>query len=133
MLYKKIFYLLLSSIILIVCSDVSTEGPVGGDNVASSPEWLIPQDEVFDGGPGKDGIPPIEAPEYAASNSQSYLLDDDLVVAVKVGNEIKAFPHPIMDWHEIVNDDIGGRKVSVTYCPLTGSAEYGTEHYKMVL
>ena len=122
MLYKKIFYLLLSSIILIGCSDVSTEGPVGGDNVAPSSDWLIPQDEVFGGGPGRDGIPPIEEPKYAASVSESYLLDNDLIIAVKVGNEIKAFPHPIMDWHEIVNDDIGGRKVSVTYCPLTGSA-----------
>ena len=25
-------------------------------------------------------------------------------------------------WHEIVNDQIGGESVDVTYCPLTGSA-----------
>ena len=122
MFFKKIFSLLFFSVILIGCSSVSTEGPASADNNDSSPDWLIPQDQVFDGGPGRDGIPPIEDPVFGPSNAETYLNNDDLVIAVKVGNDIKAYPHPIMDWHEIVNDDIGGRKISVTYCPLTGSA-----------
>jgi len=123
MFLKKIFPLFLFSVFLIGCSSVSSEGPTTTDNNSpKSPDWLIPQDQVFDGGPGRDGIPPIENPKFGPSNGESYLNNDDLVIAVKVGNEIKAYPHPIMDWHEIVNDNIGGRKVSVTYCPLTGSA-----------
>ncbi|MCK4748600.1 MAG: DUF3179 domain-containing protein, partial [Bacteroidales bacterium] len=27
----------------------------------------------------------------------------------------------ILDWHEIINDQIGGVNISVTYCPLTGT------------
>lgn len=86
-------------------------------------EWLIPVDQIFDGGPGKDGIPSIDNPQFISIDEvPPYLRDDDLVVGVRIGDEIRAYPHPILDWHEIVNDEIGGTAFSVTYCPLTGSA-----------
>jgi len=31
------------------------------------------------------------------------------------------YQHPILDWHEIINDGIGNTKFAITYCPLTGS------------
>ena len=66
--------------------------------------WSIPIDQVFDGGPGKDGIPALESPNFTAPSEATYLFDDDLVIGYKVGDEIRAYPHKIMDWHEIVND-----------------------------
>lgn len=45
-----------------------------------------------------------------------------MVVGIKHNGVTKAYPHNILDWHEIVNDDVGGAKVALTYCPLTGSA-----------
>ena len=84
-------------------------------------EWLIPQNEVLDGGPGKDGIPSLDAPSFIAASQASYLDDGDLVIGVKVGSEVRAYPHPILDWHEIINDGINSTKFSITYCPLTGS------------
>lgn len=92
------------------------------DSADVSGEWLIPTDEVFDGGPGRDGIPSVDNPQFTDVNNASYLLDDDLVVGIKINGTIRAYPHPILDWHEIVNDDIGGQKTAITYCPLTGSA-----------
>ena len=44
-----------------------------------------------------------------------------MVLIIKVGDVVKAYPHPILDWHEIVNDDIQGKKLAITYCPLTGT------------
>jgi hypothetical protein len=82
-------------------------------------DWLIPSSQVFDGGPGKDGIPSLDNPQFVTS--PSYLSDEDLVLAVKIGDEIRAYPHPILDWHEIINDEFAGKKYSITYCPLTGS------------
>ena len=35
-----------------------------------------------------------------------------------VDGEAKAYPYNIMNWHEIVNDTVGGVNVTVTYCPL---------------
>ncbi|MGB5847448.1 MAG: DUF3179 domain-containing protein [Ignavibacteriaceae bacterium] len=92
------------------------------DNADASGDWLIPADEVFDGGPGRDGIPSVDNPQFTNINDAPYLLDDDLVIGIKIGGNLRAYPHPILDWHEIVNDDISGQKTAITYCPLTGSA-----------
>lgn len=50
-----------------------------------------------------------------------YLEDDDLVVAVEINDETKIYPHAILNWHEIINDEVGGLPVAVTYSPLTGT------------
>ncbi len=110
----KIFILLTLALYLNSCDTV--------DNADVSGDWLIPTDEVFDGGPGRDGIPSVDNPQFTNVNDAPYLLDDDLVIGIKIGGTIRAYPHPILDWHEIVNDDISGQKTAITYCPLTGSA-----------
>ena len=74
-----------------------------------------------DGGPGKDGIPSLDSPQFASASNTTYLSDDDLVIGVNVDGELRAYPHKILDWHEIVNDEIGQTAVAITYCPLTGS------------
>lgn len=86
-----------------------------------TPEWLIPQASVFDGGPGKDGIPSISSPFFITAEEATFLDNNDLVLGIKVGDDIRAYPHPILDWHEIVNDRIGDLQVAITYCPLTGT------------
>ncbi len=91
------------------------------DNNTSSIEWLIPKNEVFDGGPGKDGIPSVDKPLFLPNSSITFMKDDDLVLIVLDGGKPKAYPHPILDWHEIVNDQIGDIKIAITYCPLTGT------------
>lgn len=98
-----------------------------GDDVKSSlgqtgTGWLIPVDEVIDGGPGKDGIPSIDQPHFFGATQVAFVHDTDLVVGVKIGNDVRAYPELILDYHEIVNDVVGGQPISVTYCPLTGSA-----------
>lgn len=83
--------------------------------------WLIPSDEVTDGGPGKDGIPALTNPEFINATEATYLSDDDLILGFVDGNESRAYPHPILDQHEIVNDNIGEHSLAVIYCPLTGT------------
>jgi len=87
----KIISLLTLAFYLISCDTV--------DNADISGEWLIKKDEIFDGGPGKDGIPSVDNPQFTNVNDASYLLDDDLVIGIKIGGTIKAYPHPILDWH----------------------------------
>lgn len=91
------------------------------DDPFSGP-WLVPTEEVFDGGPGKDGIPSIDNPQFIDVSAATYLHDDDLVIGFRVGDEIRAYSHPILDRHEIVNDRLGSVSIAITYCPLTGSA-----------
>jgi hypothetical protein len=116
--YVYSFILVLIGIGVSGCVDSSMDSGARIDG-----EWLIPTGQVFDGGPGKDGIPSIDNPKFISVDEvPAYLRDDDLVVGIRIGNEVRAYPHPILDWHEIVNDGIDGTAFSVTYCPLTGSA-----------
>jgi len=87
----------------------------------SSESWLIPEGQIQDGGPGKDGIAALANPSLIPVQQISYLKDDDLVVGIKIGSVMRAYPHPILDWHEIVNDTSGSTFFTLTYCPLTGS------------
>ena len=97
-------------------------GNVGGGTGIGTGTWSIPTDQIFDGGPGKDGIPALLNPPLIDPDQADYLTDEDLVVGYKMGSDVRAYPHKILDWHEIINDDIGGRPLAITYCPLTGTA-----------
>ncbi|WP_219632366.1 DUF3179 domain-containing (seleno)protein [Haloechinothrix aidingensis] len=76
---------------------------------------------VVSGGPGKDGIPPIDDPRFAGIDDIDFLQDDDIVFGLVFGGEARAYPQPVLVWHEIVNDTFGDDHVAVTYCPLTGT------------
>lgn len=92
------------------------------DQGSGSDQWLIPEDEVAEGGPGKDGIPAVSSPKFVPVGQVDYLLDQDLVIGIQIGDLIRAFSHPILDQHEIVNHTIEETSFVLTYCPLTGSA-----------
>lgn len=71
------------------------------------------------GGPGKDGIPAIDRPQFA---SGEWLDDEDVVFVLNSGGVTKVYPQRILNWHELVNDEIAGKPVTVSFCPLCGSA-----------
>ncbi len=78
----------------------------------------VPLGEIFSGGPGKDGIPAIDAPRFVAVSELDFLDAREPVVQLDVGGEARAYPLQILIWHEIVNDTVGGTPVAVTFCPL---------------
>ncbi len=78
--------------------------------------------EIFSGGPPKDGIPSIDAPQFIPVSEMTELADRDPVIGLDIDGDARAYPLRILIWHEIVNDTVGGRPVAVTYCPLCNSA-----------
>jgi len=75
-----------------------------------------------DGGPPRDGIPPIDHPRVATQRQGDRFLDDrEPVIVVEQGAAARAYPLQILVWHEIVNDRLAGRPIAVTYCPLCNS------------
>ncbi len=93
-----------------------------GDFSTTDPDWLIPTNEIWDGGPGQDGIPSIDNPLFTRAGDATFLDDSERVVGVSVNGEYHAYPHRILDWHEIVNDEVDTDAFVLSYCPLTGSA-----------
>ena len=124
---RSIALIIFASMVLYACGSDKSEplAPEGNDTEQPvTKEWLIPQDRVKDGGPGKDGIPAINTPKFQSDWSNlSVAGNNDLVVIYRPsdGSKARVYPHPILDWHEIVNDKAGNKLISVTYCPLTGS------------
>jgi hypothetical protein len=79
--------------------------------------------EILSGGPSKDGIPAILKPKFVEINeADTWLMPQEPVVQVQVNGVAKAYPIQILMWHEIVNDEIGGVPVLVTFCPLCNTA-----------
>ncbi|PMR72317.1 DUF3179 domain-containing protein [Halomonas heilongjiangensis] len=79
------------------------------------------REAVRSGGPGKDGIPSIDRPRFQSAG-EATLEADDKVIGVYHRDQARAYPQRILVWHEIVNDELGGEALSITYCPLTGTA-----------
>jgi len=78
--------------------------------------------DILSGGPPKDGIPAIDDPKFVPVSEVHDLGEQEPVIGLVVNGEAKAYPLRVLTWHEIVNDEIGGVPVSVTYCPLCNAA-----------
>lgn len=83
---------------------------------------IIPVRDILSGGPPRDGIPSIDAPQFIQPSQADFMKDEDLVVSVTFDGQTRAYPLRILVWHEIVNDVVGGHPIAVTYCPLCGTA-----------
>jgi len=62
----------------------------------------------------------IDAVEEPRFDDMEYVLPEEEVIGVSVGNDATAYPIKVLVHHEIVNDVVGGVPVAVTYCPLCG-------------
>jgi hypothetical protein len=109
--------LLLASIPLAITA-VHSAMPMNGFDIEGS---LIPEDEIHQGGPPRDGIPAISNPNFMTATEADWLKPDDRVIGIEIDGERRAYPIRILNYHEIVNDRIGDTAFAITYCPLCGT------------
>jgi hypothetical protein len=108
---KIIFIMIAIAAILAGCGNDSTSPFSDGQN----------GDEIISGGVPRDGIPAITSPDIISPSEATYMSNNDLVIGVVINGRARAYPVDILNYHEIVNDNLAGRSICVTYCPLTGS------------
>lgn len=125
---NRVLPLVLLSFVLTACGGgggggPSTQAPTqsGSDSNNADTTWLIPTEFVADGGPGIDGIPSLDYPFFISADEATYMEDHELISGIKHGDVIRAYPHKILDWHEVVNDKYGDNYAVLSYCPLTGT------------
>lgn len=111
--------LILLTLLLVTSLSGCSNDEIGLVGQGSS-EWLI--SPVLDAGPGKDGIPALEYPLFVSAYEVNYMEEHNLVIGIVYADQVRAYPHAILNWHEIINDGTRTGKVTVTYCPLTGTA-----------
>ena len=72
---------------------------------------------------GRDGIRSIDAPVFnSIQEAEKWLHAREPVIAFISDEEVKAYPLQILMYHEIVNDQVNGQAIAVTYCPLCNAA-----------
>jgi len=105
--------------LLIASSAVAQERiylPSGTSKPFDVTQHSVPINEIKGGGPPKDGIPALDAPKFVtAEQANKFLSGKDRVLAVSVFGGNKAYPIRILNWHEIVNDEINGHPITVTW------------------
>lgn len=109
--------LLLTLAALLALARFASADVVNGFDLSGS---SIPDQEIYQGGPPKDGIPSIDRPKFLSAGDAA-LDAEDQVLGVFRNGVAKAYPVRILNWHEIVNDRFGNENVAVTYCPLCRS------------
>lgn len=127
---KLLASLSLMTAISLSCSANSLVRSGAGESDPRFPGWRtntakhsVDLDEIVGGGPPKDGIPAINQPWFeSVANARQWLRDNEPVIALELGGKARAYPLQILVWHEIVNDEIEGVPVAVSFCPLCYSA-----------
>jgi hypothetical protein len=94
-------------------------GNTNGFDLSNS---ILPVAQIFHGGPPRDGIPALSNPKLIEAMQADYLQADDRVIGIVVNDQARAYPIAILNWHEIVNDEIDDQRFAVTFCPLCGTA-----------
>jgi Protein of unknown function (DUF3179) len=83
----------------------------------------VPLSEFASGGPGKDGIPSLDEQRFVSvEEAGDWLADREPVIELELDGVARAYPIQILVWHEIVNDEVAGIPVAVTFCPLCNTA-----------
>lgn len=84
-------------------------------------KYSVPLFDFMPAGPRKDEVPSINNPklrDLTAADRTSLVP----VISLSIKGEARAYPVSILLWHEIVNDEVGGVPVAVTFSPLTNSS-----------
>ena len=77
--------------------------------------YRIRLEEIVWGGVQKDGIPALTNPKHLKAEAASYLTPQELVFGVSINNDQRAYPLRILDWHEMFNDVVGGKPITLSY------------------
>ncbi len=70
------------------------------------------------GGVRRGGIPELNAPVTVSVAEADWMTDDELTFGAVVNGEVRAYPHRILDHHEMANDTLGGEPVALANCTL---------------
>lgn len=89
----------------------------------------VPAAAIFGSGLPKNGLQVLDLPpRYSAERATSfrgrdkYVVATDIVIGVEAGGRTAAYPLQILNWHEGINDTLGGVPILVHFSPLTATA-----------
>ena len=81
----------------------------------------VAPEKIIAGGPGRDGIHAVDSPTFAGPEAADAIGPETPVLGVSIGGDARAYLSPILEYHQVVNDSVGGVPIAVSYDPLTGA------------
>ena len=112
-------------LVTVACAGPATAGPADWRGEWSETDFSrhsVPFSEIRSGGVRRDSIPSIDAPRFVPVAQDDTHAPSEPVIGLEIGGVARAYPLRVLIWHEIVNDEIDGTPVAVTYCPLCNTA-----------
>ncbi len=92
----------------------AVEVPLAADNGTALPGETLNLDIITI--LGKDGIPAILDPQFVSgAEAAEQMVDSERVLGVSINGDHRAYPLNQLSRHEIVNDEVGGVPVAVTW------------------
>lgn len=77
---------------------------------------LIPIDQIKPSRVPVGGIPALTDPQFvAARDAAKFLNGQSRVIGVVINGQARAYPVQILNYHELVNDHVGGRALLVSW------------------
>jgi plastocyanin len=112
-----------NALLVVLFAALSTPGTAQyGPTPAPGADQACPGAEMVPTGEGKDGIPSLTVPQVvSAPEANGFIAPGALVLGVVVNGEARAYPHNVLWWHEVINDVLGGKPITVSFSSLTGS------------
>ena len=95
---------------LLATIDPSFQNVLYKDVPSEIPIWTVEW-----GGVPRDGIPPLEFPKTVAGDEVDFLNLTESVFGVEINGEARAYPHRILGWHELANDELGGELITFVF------------------
>lgn len=70
----------------------------------------------------KGSFPTLDAPKFVSrEEGEKMFFKNEPVIAVEINGNVKAYSLNVLTMHEIANDQLNGKNILVTYCPLCNS------------
>lgn len=137
---KNVVWLLFFWLSFAVTIVTLTLGSFRRENLRASPTITSFRGvKLYQAGAFAEKLTPLDEPTFVVAGQNAdqttWIRDDAIVVGVFCNEVAKAYPLQILYWHEIVNDNIGGLDICITYCSLANSVvvfrrQYGGRVYR---
>jgi hypothetical protein len=81
----------------------------------------VSKDKIVAGGPIRDAIRSVDEPEFVdAAAAEQWVAPANTVIGLSVGDVAHAYPVHLLEYHQVVNDELAGVPVVLSYDPIAG-------------
>jgi hypothetical protein len=105
------------ALVLLLGADGSDPARPNGFDLSST---RVDPAAIREGGPKRDRIRSVDAPEFAPPQEATWSPPPVPVIGVALEGVAHAYPVHLLERHQVVNDELGGVPLVVSYDPLTG-------------